>query len=110
MGGSVAIERAEMNGGQRDSLFTKEAKPAVSCPTDGSTKLTAFESMMCSEGAKLSSNFPKLGDLTNDEELINGRHSGASPGPHRVATEGEVATCERVARAIIDSYAAKIVV
>jgi len=60
MGGSVAVERAEMNGGQRDSLFKKEAKPAVSCPTDGSTKLTPFQSMMCSQRTKLSSNFPTL--------------------------------------------------
>lgn len=60
MGGSVAIERVEMKGGQRDSLFTKEAKPAVSCSTDGSTKLTPFQSMMCSQGTKLSSSFPTL--------------------------------------------------
>jgi WD40-like Beta Propeller Repeat len=62
MGGSVAIERAEMIGGQRDSLFKKEAKPAVACPTDGSTKteLTPFQSTMCSQGTKLSSNFPTL--------------------------------------------------
>lgn len=60
MGGSVAIERVEMNGGQRDFLFTKETKPAVLCPTDGSAKLTAFQNMMCSQGTKLSSNFPTL--------------------------------------------------
>lgn len=73
MGGSVAIERTEMNGGQRDSLFTKEAKPAVSCPTDGSTKLTPFQSMMCSQGTKLSSNFPTLVEnvaMAGDKLLI----------------------------------------
>jgi hypothetical protein len=51
-----------------------------------------------------------LGDITNDIKLLNGRHPGASSGPHPRATEDQVATCERVARAIIESYAAKIVV
>jgi hypothetical protein len=50
-----------------------------------------------------------LGDITNDIELLNGRHPGASSA-HRTATEAEVATCERVARAIIEKYAAKIIV
>jgi len=51
-----------------------------------------------------------LGEITNKVELLNGRHPGASQGPHRTATEVEVDTCERVARSIIENYAAKIVI
>lgn len=43
-----------------------------------------------------------LGDVTNDPELVNGRHPGLSQGRHRVASAVEVANCERIARAIID--------
>jgi hypothetical protein len=51
-----------------------------------------------------------LAKITNDPNVLNGRHPGNSPGPHRIASEVEVNTCERVARAIIDNYAAKIAV
>jgi hypothetical protein len=57
-----------------------------------------------------SADLDALGDLTNNPTVLNGRHPGAAPGPHRIATDAEVATCERVARAIIENYAAKIVV
>lgn len=50
-----------------------------------------------------------LGRVTNDPKVLSGRHPGKSQGPHRTASEGEVATCERVARAIIQNYAAQIV-
>jgi len=59
MGGSLGIDRVGLNGAQPESLFAKETKPAVPCPTDGSTKLTPFQSMMCSQ-KKLSSSFPTL--------------------------------------------------
>lgn len=52
----------------------------------------------------------ELGKISNDPNLLNGRHPGQSPGPHRTASRAEVNTCERVARAIIDNYAAKIAV
>jgi hypothetical protein len=52
----------------------------------------------------------ELGRISNDPTVLNGRHPGKSLGPHRIATEAEVATCERVARAMIENYAAKIVV
>jgi hypothetical protein len=51
-----------------------------------------------------------LGRISNDPTVLNGRHPGRALGPHRIATEAEVATCERVARAIIETYAAKIVI
>jgi hypothetical protein len=51
-----------------------------------------------------------LGRISNDPTILHGRHVGKSPGPHRVATKSEVDTCERVARAIIDSYATKIAI
>jgi hypothetical protein len=60
MGGSVGIERVDINGAQPESLFAKDTKPAVSCPTDGLTKLTPMQSMMCSQPTKLSSSFPAL--------------------------------------------------
>jgi hypothetical protein len=61
MGGSVGIDRVERNGGQTDSLLTRESKAAIPCPTDGSAKLTGFQTMMCSQGkTKLSSTFPTL--------------------------------------------------
>jgi hypothetical protein len=47
----------------------------------------------------------KLGRISCNPELTNGRHRGDSPGPHRPATSEEVATCERVADAIIDARA-----
>jgi dipeptidyl aminopeptidase/acylaminoacyl peptidase len=74
MGGSVGIERVEMNGGQPDSLLTRESKAAVSCPTDGSAKLTGFQTMMCSQGkTNLSSSFPTLIEnftMAGDELLV----------------------------------------
>ena len=51
-----------------------------------------------------------LARISNNPYVLNGRHPGESPGPHRTASEAEVNTCERVARAIIDNYAAKIAV
>src|SRR5439155_22845468 len=51
-----------------------------------------------------------LARINNDPNVLNGRHPGNSPGPHRTASEAEVNTCERVARAIIDNYAAKIAI
>jgi hypothetical protein len=60
MGGSVGIERVDMSGAQPESLFAKDAKPAVPCPTDGATKLTPMQSMMCSQPTQLSSSFPAL--------------------------------------------------
>jgi hypothetical protein len=59
---------------------------------------------MC--GADLS----YLAKITNDPTVLNGRHPGKSQGPHRLATETEVADCERIARAVIDNYASKIAV
>lgn len=50
-----------------------------------------------------------LGRISNDPTVLNGRHPGKSRGPHRTASEAEVSTCERVARAIIENYAAKVV-
>ncbi len=49
-----------------------------------------------------------LGRISNDPTVLNGRHPGKSPSPHRIATEGEVNTCERVARAVIANYAATV--
>jgi hypothetical protein len=49
-----------------------------------------------------------LGRISNDPTILHGRHLGRSQGPHRIATESEINTCKRVARAVIDSYAAKI--
>jgi hypothetical protein len=60
MGGPVGIERVDMNAAKRDSLFAKETTPSVPCPTDGSQKLTGFQSMMCSQTTKLSSSFQTL--------------------------------------------------
>jgi hypothetical protein len=51
-----------------------------------------------------------LAAVSNDPTVLNGRHPGRSLGPHRIASEAEVTTCERVAKAIIDNYAAKIVI
>jgi len=51
-----------------------------------------------------------LARISNNPYVLNGRHPGESPGPHRTASEAEVNTCERVARAIIDNYAAKIAI
>jgi hypothetical protein len=51
-----------------------------------------------------------LGRISNDSAVLNGRHPGKSPGPHRIATEFERTTCERVARALIESQAAKTVI
>jgi hypothetical protein len=50
-----------------------------------------------------------LGRIGNDPTMLNGRHPGKAPGPHRIASEAEVATCERVAKAIIENYASKVV-
>jgi len=51
-----------------------------------------------------------LGNITNDPTVLNGRHPGASQGPHRIASPLEVATCECIARTIIENYAATIVI
>jgi hypothetical protein len=51
-----------------------------------------------------------LGHISNDPTVLNGRHPGKSPGPHRIASEAEVATCERVAKAIIEKYASQVVI
>jgi hypothetical protein len=51
-----------------------------------------------------------LGRISNDPTVLNGRHPGKATGPRRIATKAEVNTCERVARAIIENYAAKIVI
>jgi hypothetical protein len=53
--------------------------------------------------------FGELARISNDPTVLNGRHPGKWPGPHRIASETEVNTCERVARAIIEKYASKIV-
>ena len=58
----------------------------------------------------LDADVSDLGRISNNPTVLNGRHPGAAPGPHRIATEAEVKTCERVAQAIIENYAAKIVV
>lgn len=50
-----------------------------------------------------------LGRISNDPTVLNGRHPGRSPGPHRISTEAEANTCERVVKAIIESYESKIV-
>jgi hypothetical protein len=51
-----------------------------------------------------------LGRISNDPTVLNSRHPGKSRGPHRIATELEVDTCERVARAIIENFAATIII
>lgn len=51
-----------------------------------------------------------LGRISNDPTVLNGRHPGRVQGPHRTATEHEVKTCERVARAIIEKQAAKVAI
>ena len=51
-----------------------------------------------------------LGRISNDPTVLNGRHPGKTRGPHRIASEAEVNTCERVARTIIESHASKIVI
>ena len=50
-----------------------------------------------------------LGRISNDPTVLNGRHPGRSPGPHRIATEVEVDACERVVKAIIEKYESRIV-
>ena len=51
-----------------------------------------------------------LGRITNDPTVLNGRHPGRTQGPHRIATESEVKTCERVARTMIENQASKLVI
>lgn len=58
----------------------------------------------------LDADLSDLGRISNDPTVLNGRHPGRAPGPHRVATAPEVAACERVARAIIENYAATVVI
>jgi hypothetical protein len=60
MGGSVAVERVDLNGPQSSSLLSKNVVPGVPCPSAGSVKMTPFQSMMCSQTTKLSSIFPTL--------------------------------------------------
>lgn len=57
-----------------------------------------------------SADLNELGRISNDPTLLNGRHLGLSQGPHRVASEIEVQTCERVAKAIIEIHAANVVI
>jgi hypothetical protein len=52
----------------------------------------------------------ELARISNDPAVLNGRHPGCAQGPHRITTEAEVNTCERVARALIDNQAAKTVI
>jgi hypothetical protein len=52
----------------------------------------------------------ELGRISNDPTVLNGRHPGRAPGPHRIASEREVRTCERVARMLIEKYAATITI
>ena len=52
----------------------------------------------------------ELGRITNDPTVLNGRHPGRAQGPHRVASDDEVKTCERVARALIEQQASKIII
>jgi hypothetical protein len=54
--------------------------------------------------AKLS----ELGRITNDPMVLSGRHPVRVQGPHRIASEVEISTCEHVARALIENQAAKI--
>jgi hypothetical protein len=68
MGGSVGIERIDVNGTHKDSLLDKEATPAISCQSAGSTAMTQLQTMM-----KLSSSFPTLvrnSVITGNELLI----------------------------------------
>jgi hypothetical protein len=51
-----------------------------------------------------------LGKISNNPTVLNSRHPGKAPGPHRIATEAEVETCERAAQAIIENYAKTIVI
>jgi len=37
-----------------------------------------------------------LGRISNHPAVLNGRHPGRTLGPHRVATESEANTCERL--------------
>lgn len=50
-----------------------------------------------------------LGRISNDPTVLNGRHPGKSPGPHRIATKDEVGICERAVKAIIEKYESKII-
>jgi hypothetical protein len=52
----------------------------------------------------------ELGRISNDPTVLNARHPGRAQGPHRVASDAEVKTCERVARALIEHQAAKTVI
>jgi hypothetical protein len=82
-----------MNGGERNSLLTKETKPAVSCANDGSTKLTAFQSMMCSQGTKLSSSFPALVEniaMAGNKLLVLQAKPIPSPGDMYLASHYEL--------------------
>lgn len=56
------------------------------------------------------SDLSDLARISNDPAVLNGRHPGRIQGPHRIATQAEVNTCERVAMAIIEKHAAKIVI
>jgi hypothetical protein len=60
MGGAVGVEQADVSGARKVSLFAKETTPAIRCPTTGTSKMTGFQTMMCSETTKLSSSFPTL--------------------------------------------------
>jgi hypothetical protein len=52
----------------------------------------------------------RLGRISNNPTILTGRHPGKSQGPHRIAADSEVNICERVARTVIEGYAAKIAV
>ncbi len=60
MGGSVGIDRVDMNGEHKESILAKEITPAIPCPPANPAKATQFQIMMCSQETKLSSSFQTL--------------------------------------------------
>ncbi len=48
----------------------------------------------------------RMNNISNDEEIVTGRHPGGTLGSHRDPRPDEVELCERVADAIISKYSA----
>lgn len=93
MGGAVGIERVELNKEERDTLLAKETKAAIPCATNGSTRLTQFQIMMCSQETKLSSSFPSLIEdvaIAGDELLALQATPDPAPGDMYLASHYEL--------------------
>lgn len=93
MGGAVGIERTELNKEERDTLLARETKPAIPCATNGSTKLTEIQIMMCSQETKLSSSFPVLIEdvvMAGDKLLTLQAKPNPAPGDMYLASHYEL--------------------